>query len=138
MIEPAVLQTDEVRSVHIGDHELWGQGRLVVQEVLLQEALQALERGLDKNTCFLCADAIADPLQIRHWQKGDRIQPYGMHGSKLVSDLLTDAKVSFIEKEKTLVLEDQKNILWVLGHRSSKHHTIHKDSKSILKLTLVL
>lgn len=138
MIQPGVRQIDEVLTVHIGDHDLWGYGRLVVEEVLRQEALQAVERGLDKNTCFLCTDAIAGTLQIRPWQKGDRIQPYGMHGSKLVSDLLTDAKVSFIEKEKTLVLEDQKNILWVLGHRSSKHHTIHKDSKSILKLTLVL
>ena len=44
------------------------------------------------------------PLTLRHWQDGDRIQPLGMEHTRLVSDLLTDRKVSAAEKKRAWVL----------------------------------
>ncbi len=46
------------------------------------------------------------PLMLRSWQQGDKMQPFGMKGSKLLSDLFTDAKWSVFQKEKTLVITD--------------------------------
>jgi tRNA(Ile)-lysidine synthase len=59
------------------------------------------------------------PLKIRKWRAGDRFQPFGMYGkTKKVSDLLVHLKLSFFEKEETLVLVDAHDeILWVIGYR---------------------
>lgn len=46
------------------------------------------------------------PITIRCWQYGDKIQPLGMNGKKLISDVLIDNKVSQFEKEKTLIIQD--------------------------------
>lgn len=98
-------------------------------------SLEQIKEASNAYTLFLDADQIGESLQVGNWQKGDRIRPYGMHGSKLVSDVLTDRKVSFIDKEKTLVLKSGSTVLWIIGHRSSSHFTITPQTNQILKLT---
>lgn len=52
---------------------------------------------------------------MRHWRQGDRFTPFGMRGSKLLSDYMTDRKMSIIEKEQQLVVTDAKGrIVWVV------------------------
>ena len=62
-------------------------------------------------------DALPLPLVLRPWRTGDRFRPAGMGGSKLVSDLLIDAKVPVHQKAGVLVLESRGTILWVCGLR---------------------
>lgn len=50
-------------------------------------------------------DALQFPALIRRWRDGDRITPLGMKGSKLLSDLLTDHKVSSVQKRSAKVVE---------------------------------
>lgn len=45
------------------------------------------------------------PLTIRTWQKGDRMNPLGMTGSKLVSDILIDNRIPSIQKNEVLVIQ---------------------------------
>ena len=45
-----------------------------------------------------------DDWELRKWRHGDRMRPFGMRGSRLVSDILTDAKVSALEKQNAWVL----------------------------------
>lgn len=70
-------------------------------------------------TIHLDADTFRQPLRLRPWQAGDRLQPLGMaHGSKLVSDILADCKVPLTEKSGQLLLVDADDqILWVVGLR---------------------
>lgn len=72
------------------------------------------------------------PIKIRKWRHGDRFQPYGMYGkTKKVSDLLTHLKLSFFEKEETLVLVDSKDvILYVIGCRRSIHNLVTDKTSS--------
>lgn len=56
---------------------------------------------------------------LRPWRKGDRFRPYGMKGSRLVSDLLSDAKYSVAEKRRVRILTRNGEILWVVGLRAS-------------------
>lgn len=65
------------------------------------------------------ADELPFPLQIRTYEAGDRLSPLGMHGSKKLSDLFTDAKWSAYQKATALVLADQNRIYWVIGLRRS-------------------
>ena len=52
---------------------------------------------------------------MRKWKSGDKIQPLGMKGSKKVSDILIDYKISILEKENIYVLESNNDIIWVIG-----------------------
>jgi hypothetical protein len=55
-----------------------------------------------------------------------------VQGSKLVSDVLKDAKVPLAQRAKQLILHDEKHVLWIVGHCVSrdaiadKHHAIWK------------
>jgi tRNA(Ile)-lysidine synthase len=52
-------------------------------------------------------DKIQFPLNIRPWQKGDRISPFGMEkGSKLISDILIDQKIRNHAKANIHVLQN--------------------------------
>ncbi|MCZ4410277.1 tRNA lysidine(34) synthetase TilS [Cryomorphaceae bacterium 1068] len=66
---------------------------------------------------WLSKEKLQFPLEIRLWQNGDRFVPFGMKGSKKVSDYLIDAKVSVPEKERTYVLLSDGEICWLIGHR---------------------
>ena len=73
---------------------------------------------------------------LRHWREGDRFIPFGMKGSKLISDLFTDLKLSEKEKNEIWLLEADGEIVWVIGYRSSQAFKVPKDSTNYLVLSL--
>ena len=74
----------------------------------------------------LDADKVRFPLTIRPVQQGDRFQPFGMEGSRLVSDYLTDRKRSVFEKRRQLVVADADgNIVWLVGERVDQRFALH-------------
>lgn len=76
-------------------------------------------------------DAVPE-FVLRGWRKADRIQPYGMRGSRLVSDIMTDAKVPLNEKRRVRILEADGVILWVVGLRASRHYPVTDETKTVL------
>lgn len=99
------------------------------------------ERLIDENfipsreadIATLDADAVRFPLILRLAKEGDRFVPFGMKGSKLVSDYLTDIKVSLLDKQQQLVLEDADGrIVWLVGRRTSNVCRITKVSTRTL------
>lgn len=85
----------------------------------------------------LDADKIKFPLRIRRTQAGDRFRPFGMKGSKLISDYLTDCKCNAFEKEEQLVVEDAtNNIVWLVGRRTSDTCRIDDYTQAILQLEI--
>lgn len=73
----------------------------------------------------LDADKVRFPLTIRPVQAGDRFQPFGMKGSRLVSDYLTDRKRSVFEKRRQLVVTDADDrIIWLVGERTDQRFCI--------------
>ena len=93
------------------------------------------ERHLDKQPHVACldADTIHFPLTLRPVKQGDRFQPYGMTGSRLVSDYLTDCHLNIFEKRRTLVLSDAKGrILWLVGHRTAAPFCLTPKSQRTL------
>lgn len=94
--------------------------------------------SFEKNTDFAYfdADKIHFPLKLRHWQDGDRFIPFGMRGSKLVSDYFIDEKISRFDKEKIWLLVSEDKILWVVGHRASNLFRVSKQTLNIFKIFL--
>lgn len=78
------------------------------------------------------------PLIIRRKQNGDKFNPFGMNGFKLVSDFIKDIKLNAIEKENCRILENGNgDILWVIGYRTDNRYKINNSSKKLLKLSLL-
>ena len=72
----------------------------------------------ERDTVTLDADKVRFPLTIRRVETGDRFIPFGMKGSKLISDYLTDRKKNAFEKQNQLVMLDADgNVLWLIGER---------------------
>ena len=83
------------------------------------------------------ADRLQMPLTVRLPKEGDRFTPFGMQGSKLVSDFLTDQKLSLLEKRRQLIILDSTGrILWVVGLRTDNHFRITDSTRTILRLTI--
>lgn len=71
------------------------------------------------------------PLKLRIWQDGDRIQPLGMKGSKKVSDVLIDKKVSSAAKKNIMVLLSGDEIIWIVDCMISEKVKVEDDTKEI-------
>ncbi|MBQ7422164.1 MAG: tRNA lysidine(34) synthetase TilS [Prevotella sp.] len=86
-----------------------------------------------KNVICLDAKAIKFPLKFRLTSNGDRFVPFGMNGTKLVSDYLTDHKKTIFEKRKQRVLVNSNgDILWLVGERLDNRYRIEKNSELAL------
>ncbi|MCH3982734.1 MAG: tRNA lysidine(34) synthetase TilS [Prevotella sp.] len=89
----------------------------------------------DQAWATLDADKVTFPLTIRHLQEGDRFIPFGMRGSRLVSDFLTDRKYSLFEKQAQLVITDAHDyILWLVGLRPDARYSIKDGSRRALTI----
>lgn len=103
---------------------------------LIIDKVKNLPNEFDLNTVYLDASKLSGPLHLRIWKKGDRIEPVGMKGSKLLSDILSDKKLNYREKLQTLVLCDDVHIHWCPGLKIGRKALPDSDSKEILKITL--
>ena len=82
--------------------------------------------------------AVEFPLTIRVVQSGDHFHPFGMKGSKLASDYLTDKKVSLWAKRSQMVVTDKKGeIVWLVGHRTAHPFRITPTTKTVLRIDLL-
>lgn len=85
----------------------------------------------------ICADAdkVEFPLLLRTAQTGDRFRPFGMKGSKLLSDFMTDQKCSVFEKQRQWVLTDARNrIVCVVDRRLDDRFRITDATSFVLKV----
>lgn len=89
---------------------------------------------LHSGRCWIPATWL--PVVIRPWADGDRIQPLGMTGHSLVSDVLTQAKTPHAHRSEALLLErpsspetqeDSAHVLWVVGHKLGEQARLHLD-----------
>jgi tRNA(Ile)-lysidine synthase len=64
--------------------------------------------------------AQVDHLQLRRAKQGDRMQPFGMAGTRLVYDVLAEAGVPRFMRERTWILADTNTIYWLPGIRPAE------------------
>lgn len=85
----------------------------------------------------LDAEKVNFPLIYRRTETGDRFQPFGMKGSKLVSDYLTDRKRSYLQKlEQHVITHRDGDIIWLVGERTSEKTKITEQTQTILEIEI--
>lgn len=89
---------------------------------------------LSTQSLYLDSKILKEPHKfiLRNWQPGDRISPFGMKGTKLLSDIFSDAKISLEQKKRIRILTCDDNIIWVIGLRTSRHFAVTAKTDSVL------
>jgi tRNA(Ile)-lysidine synthase len=131
-----------IRALEDSDHEVFHivspEGEISSPLKMRWELIKnANESDLkNPNLGYLNLSKLTFPLTLRPWAEGDKFQPFGMMGSKKLSDFFTDIKLSAIEKEKVYVLVSDSEIAWVVGLRVSDKFAVKSGDMSIIKFEL--
>lgn len=73
-------------------------------------------------------------LILRHRRTADRIAPFGMRGTKLVSDLMTHLRLSPTQKRAAWLVEAGGTVVWVVGYRAARQTEVQPGSRDYIIL----
>lgn len=93
----------------------------------------------DAAVATVDASRVRFPLTVRRVEEGDWMIPFGMEGRKLLSDLMTDRKMTVFEKRRQLVVVDgEGNMVWLVGIRTDNRCRVSSDTTEVLRLVLII
>ena len=131
LVEPSLKPLKPLRIPEEGTYILDEGIRFKVFKSAVYVSKEPLKATLDAGkVCF--------PLTVRRVEQGDWMQPYGMTGKKLLSDLMTDLKMNLFEKRRQLVVVDaQDRIVWLVGLRTDHRAAVTSATCEVLEITLL-
>jgi tRNA(Ile)-lysidine synthase len=74
-------------------------------------------------------------LILRTRTPGDKISPIGMTGSKKLQDVFVDDKIPRPERNKTLLLTTENEVLWIHGGRRTRLYPVTEETKQVLRIS---
>jgi tRNA(Ile)-lysidine synthase len=89
------------------------------------------------SAVFMDYEEISFPLIVRNAIPGDRIQPFGMKGSKKLKSFFIDEKIPENRRKEIPLVVDQKSVLWIFGMRLSKRVKITDKTRNVVKAEIV-
>jgi len=90
------------------------------------------------NTAYFDIDKInLKGLVLRNRREGDRFRPFGLRGTKKLSDFFIDSKIPRRLRDRVPLLVDGDDILWVVGIRRADKARITEDTRRILEVQLL-
>lgn len=91
-----------------------------------------------KDSIYLDTDSLPRDARfaIRLWREGDRMRPFGMKGSRMVSDIMKDCGISASRRRKTWLLTLNDEIIWIIGHRASALYPVTEKTEYITEISL--
>ncbi len=92
-------------------------------------------KATDRSACF-AMDHLRPPLVLRSVRAGDRIQPFGMSGTRKLSDMFIDKKIPGRERAKSFVVADADEIVWAVGLTTHEKSRITQDTGDVVRITL--
>ncbi len=90
---------------------------------------------LDK--VYFDADSITFPFELRPFEPGDRITPWGRHSPVKIKKLFIDSKIARSDRYKLPMVFKEDSIVWVPGLRRCAGYGINRSTKSVLEISLL-
>ena len=75
-------------------------------------------------------------VYVRTWRPGDRLQPFGLAGTKKVQDILVDAKTPREVRGRIPLIECGGELVWLPGYRIARGWEVPADAPTALQLTI--
>lgn len=85
---------------------------------------------------YLDYDLLTGKLSLRNRRSGDRINPFGMKGSKKIKDYFVDKKVSSDDRSKVLFLMNGDEIAYVVGYDIADKYKASSKTKNYLNVIM--
>ena len=127
-------ETREYKIPETGTYNLGDGLRISVKMVDIDDGFVIPKTS---DTVAVDAEKVRFPLTIRHAANGDRFIPFGMKGSKLISDYLTDKKKTLFEKrQQRLITDAEGRVVWLIGERTDNRFRITGQSKKAVILSV--
>ena len=128
IVEPTLDPFNPMRIPEEGTYVLGENMRLSVRK-------KPVYVSKEPNIATLDAAKIHFPLTVRRVEEGDWMQPFGMKGRKLLSDLMTDLKMTVFEKRRQLVVVDSQGVIvWSIGLRIADFVAVSDVTKTVIEL----
>ena len=132
-ISPKTALQKEYRLPELGIYRLSDGISLRLENTPITERFR-ISKSPDVST--IDVNKVKFPLTLRPIRQGDRFTPFGMKGTKLVSDYLTDIKCSVIDRQRQLVIQDATGmIIWLVRRRTNEQCRIDSSSNAALIIT---
>lgn len=127
------------KSILIRDGEVYTEipgGKLILHARLIPRSGFSPRR--DPTFAWFSPKALdSGDLTVRYPHTGDRMRPFGMKGSRLLSDIFSDGKLSVLEKERQTVVCLGDTVVWLPGLKNSSHYPVKPSDENILELHML-
>lgn len=130
LVEPTIMAFTPIRIPEEGTYVLPDDRRLNVRRSNPFVSKDSHEATLD-------ARQVRFPLTVRRVEEGDWMIPYGMTGRKLLSDLMTDLKMSLFDRRRQLVVVDaQGAVVWAVGLRTDHRCRVTDATQEVIAIRI--
>lgn len=103
----------------------------VTLEIRRQQASDVI-LDIQPSSAIINLSAVDGSLIWRRWADADRMVPFGSTHSVLISDILTNAKISHSDRRNCRVLQDSQGILWLCGVRPAERTRVTSATQNVL------
>lgn len=76
-------------------------------------------------------------ITARNWRPGDRMQPFGMMGTRKIQDIFSDLKVPASRRRQLPILVCRGEIVWVPGYRIARDWAVRPSDRRVLRIRLI-
>ena len=140
IVEPSLKPMKSVRIPEEGVYVLENTGMTVGTVVdVVRIKVRSCSPYVSKEPLVATLDAhkVSFPLTVRRVENGDWMIPFGMEGRRLLSDLMTDRKMSLFDKRKQLVVVDARGtIVWAVALRTDQRTCVTNTTSEVLELSV--
>lgn len=139
MLRPATADTSAMQGDAAIDIDIARGVVSPVRIVVSRHPVADFRPERDPSVMYLDASALdGSPCwQLRHRRRGDRMRPFGMKGTRLVSDIYAQARLSEADKRAAWLLTRDGEIIWAPGLRASAHFAVGPGTRQYLRLQII-
>lgn len=124
-VSPFWYQLDIPGEVYIPELDV----RIWVREAAKENVYRSCRRCI-----YIDRDQLQGKLAVRSRRNGDRFKPFGMKGTKKLSDYFIDQKIPKNRRDKIPLVVDESNIVWVAGCQIHEDYKINQNTQNVIEL----